>query len=132
MKKIIISMFLLLLLVGCSNNDYTELNYNELTKKIENKDTFILFVNDKSDESNLLKNTLKDVLKENGISAYEINSNKITNDEKNELRTSFSYENTSIIFFKDGINPSKLTNINDELITKNELKTYLTNLGFIK
>ena len=132
MKKIIIAIFLMLLTVGCGGNNYNKLNYENLTKKIENKDTFILLVNDGSDEATLLKNTLNKVLEENELTAYEVNPNKIKEDEKNELRTSFSYENISIIFFKDGINPSKLSNITDSSITKKDLEKHLSNLGFIK
>lgn len=132
MKKLIIAIFLMLLTVGCSGSNYNKLNYENLTKKLENKDTFILLVNDGSDEAKLLKNTLNKVLEENKLTAYEINPNKITEDEKNELRNSFSYENISIIFFKDGIDPSKLSHVTDTSITKKDLEKHLTNLGFIK
>ena len=131
MKKNIIAILLILLLVGCSSNSYSKLNYEKLTKKIDDKESFILLINDQSEEGNLLKNTLNKVLKANNLKAYELNPNKVSADEKNELRTSFSYENISIIFFKDGINPSKLSHITDELTTETEITNHLKNLGFI-
>ena len=131
MKKILLIFLLIFLLVGCSSGKYSKLDYQELMNKLENKDTFILLVNDESEDGKLLRNTLNKILEENNLSAYEINPNDITQDEKNKIRDYFSYENVSIIFIKDGFNPSKLTNITNPSISINELTNHLTNLGFI-
>lgn len=132
MKKIILVFTLMFLLVGCSGSNYTKLNYEKLTKKLDNKDTFILLVNDNSEDGKLLKSTLNKVLTTNNLEAYELDSTKITEVEKNKLRTSIGLENISIVFIKDGIDPSKLVHITDVLTTENDLEKHLENLGFIK
>ena len=131
MKKIIFTILLMFVIVGCSGN-YNKLSCNKLITKLENKDTFILFVGNNTTNSKSLKNTLNTVLKQNNLEAYEINSTSISQDEKNTLRKYFSYEDISIIFFKDGIDPSKLSHITNTNITLDELRNHLTNLGFIE
>lgn len=132
MKKIALVLMLIIMVMGCNNGNYSKLKYDDLKEKLDNKETFILLFNNNSDEGNLLKNTLETVLVDNNLKAYEINPDKLTENQKNALRPYFSYEDVSIIFIKKGIDPSKLTHITNELTTIKELTTHLTNLGFIK
>ena len=132
MKRIILTFILMFLLVGCSVVNYDKINCDKLIKKLENKETFILLVYNDSDESKLLENTLSKVLEDNDLEAYTINSNSISEEKENELRKYFSYENISIIFFKDGVDPSKLSHITDTSITSDKLEKHLINLGFIQ
>lgn len=131
MKKILFTVLMVLCVVGCSGSYYYKIDYDDLLEKLDNKESFILFFNDGSDNGILLKNKLNKILKENEISAFEINPTKISEDEENELKLSFSYEDVSIIFIKDGVNPSKLTHVTDAFITEKELTNYIKNLGFI-
>lgn len=132
MKKLILIVVLTFMLVGCSNSNYENLTYKQLTNKLENKDTFIILFNDESSEGNLLKKTLEQVLLENNLKAFEINPNDLSEENKISLRPYFSYENASIIFIKDGVDPSKLSHITDELTDKEEMESHLINLGFIE
>lgn len=131
MKKIILIFLLTFLLVGCSSSNYHKLNYEKLTTKLENNDTFILLFNNNTTEGDLLKNTLNKVLEKNNLTAYEINSTKLNQEQSNELREYFSYEDISIIFIKDGVDPSKLAHITNSSITVKDLERHLINLGFI-
>ena len=91
MKKFILILLTLFLVVGCGNSNYNGLNYKELKAKLDNKETFILLLNDNSNESKVLKNSLNTVLENNNLKAYELNPTKLSNDEKNNLRTFFVY-----------------------------------------
>lgn len=66
MKKILTVLILLLAVSGCSRN-LSKLNLEKLNKKLDNKETFILYLTDESDSSNTLKNTLTSVLKDNVV-----------------------------------------------------------------
>lgn len=45
MKKVLILMIVpLLLICGCSKKTYTEISYDEFKQKIDNKESFILFI----------------------------------------------------------------------------------------
>lgn len=132
MKRIITIFILMFLLVGCSKGNFTSLNYKELTAKLEKKDTFILLVNDGSDNGDFLKDTLNKVLENNDLKAYEFNATKIKESDKNALRNTISFENIGIIFIKDGLDSSKLTHITDVLTSEKVLENHLKNLEFIK
>ena len=132
MKKFILILLTLFLVVGCGNSNYNGLNYKKLKAKLDNKETFILLLNDNSNESKVLKNSLNTVLENNNLKAYELNPTKLSNDEKNNLRTFFVYQNAGIIFIKDGIETSKLTQITDPLTKDKDIEKHLSNLGYIK
>ena len=133
MKKIILTILLFITMTACSNDSiFTKLSYDELNKKIENEETFILLFNDESRNGELLKHTLEKVVTENDLTAYEINSSNLKETQKNNLRPLISYQDASIVFIINGKDPSKLTHITDELTDVDELTSHLTNLGFIK
>lgn len=131
MKKIIIAIFFMFVITGCTSNNYSKIKYNDLMNIINNKDTFIILFDDGSDDAKLLKNTLNKVLNNNNLEAYIIDSTKITQEEKNKLRPIISYEDISIVFIKEGIDSSKLSHITDSQISTNNLENHLENLEFI-
>ena len=132
MRKILIAILFIFVITGCTSNNYNKINYDELVKKTENKETFIILFNDGSDDAKLLKNTLNKVLNDNNLKAYMIDSTKITQDEKNKLRPIISYEDLSIVFIKEGIDSSKLSHITDPQTSTKNLENHLSNLNFIK
>lgn len=132
MKKIIIAVLFIFIVTGCTSDNYSKINYKDLTQKIENKDTFIVLFNDDSKEAKLLKNTLNKVLNNNNLKAYVINSNKISQENRNKLRPTISYENLSIVFIKNGMDSTKLSHITNPEISIDDLEKHLINLEFIK
>ena len=70
MKKILCAL-LLILLVGCSKTTYSEpmiINYNEFQTKIENKESFVLFMwQTGCSHCETFKPTLNDVIKQKDI-----------------------------------------------------------------
>lgn len=130
MKKVLLLIIGLFMLTGCSTNKIEELSYKELNKKFENKETFILYFD--GTDGDVLEDTLNRVLEKENLVAYTINTSKLSQDEINTLRYKADYEEPSIVFIKEGNDPSILTHITDVYITDESLTTRLTALGYIE
>ncbi len=132
MKKILTVLILLLAVSGCSRN-LSKLNLEKLNKKLDNKETFILYLTDESDSSNTLKNTLTSVLKDNNINAFYLNTDKLSSTDQDELKKVIAYEDSNIIIFiKDGSENTVLARITDNYISKEKLTEELKVQGYIK
>ena len=132
MKKILTVLILLLAVSGCSRN-LSKLNLEKLNKKLDNKETFILYLTDESDSSNTLKNTLTSVLKDNNINAFYLNTDKLSSTDQDELKKTIAYEDSNIIIFiKDGSENTVLARITDNYISKKKLTEELKVQGYIK
>ena len=130
MKKIFLSLLLVLfVLTGCSNSKLSSINLDELNEKLNKKETFIVYFS-KSD--NKLEDTLNEVLKENNLSGYKIDTSKINNEEKNKLELQIAYEEPSIVFIVNGLDSSKLSHITNQNTTKKEILARLKDMKFIK
>ena len=132
MKKILTGLILVLAVSGCSRN-LSKLNLEKLNKKLDNKETFILYLTDESDSSNTLKNTLTSVLKDNNINAFYLNTDKLSSTDQDELKKIIAYEDSNIIIFiKDGSENTVLARITDNYISKEKLTEELKVQGYIK
>ena len=130
MKKILITLVFIFLLTGCKNGNIKNISYDDLLKKIENKESFILYFDEENSKN--LKNTLNKVLEKNNLNAYTINTSKLNQDKINNLRLKIDYEEPSITFIIEGNDPSVITHIKDEYITENEIEERLRDMNFIK
>ena len=132
MKKILTVLILLLAVSGCSRN-LSKLNLEKLNKKLDNKETFILYLTDENDSSNTLKNTLESVLKDNNINAFYLNTDKLSSTDQDELKKIIAYKDSNIIIFiKDGSENTVLARITDNYISKENLTEELKVQGYIK
>ncbi len=130
MKKIILSIVLtIFLLTGCSSSKLSTLSYDELNTKLSNKETFILYL---ANDDNKLEDKLESILSENNLEGYKINISDITLEQKNTLETKIYYEDACIVFIINGNDPSKLSHITDESITKKDIVKRLVDMNFIK
>ena len=132
MKKIsILLVTVLLLLVGCAKENIETLSYKDLNKKLENKESFVLYLDDDSD--NLLSSTLNSVLEENNLNGFKLKVNKLSDKEKDELKLVVDYTKApSIAFIIEGRDPSVLAHVTYEYSTKDTIVNHLKDLGFIK
>ena len=130
MKKIFLLLILVFLLTGCNKSNIKNISYDELIQKFENKESFILFFD--GNDSEILKSTLNKILEKNELEAYTINTEKLNNDEINKLRLNVDYEEPSITFSINGVDPSVITHITDVYISETDLEARLREASFIK
>ena len=128
MKKIFkISLMLLVifLISGCSNKYLKEISYNEYKELIENKESFILEV--MSTNCSACKNfkpKLEAVTKEYKVEVKYINTDKLSEDDKEKLYDEVGISGTpTVIFYTEGKEITKSSRINgsvseDRIISK--------------
>ena len=113
-------------LMGCSKKGYIEITYNELQTKIQNKETFVLFIGRETCTAcSIYKEILNERANEHkGINIYYIDLDHFTEEEANKIDTTYDYSGTPTSFIiENGNLPSsydKFTgyNIYDSLIKK--------------
>ncbi len=108
-KKIISVMFLVILMMtGCTKkiNNYTEIDYNQFMEKINNKDSFPLFVgsNDCS-HCDDYKVTIEKLVKEYQIDVYYIDIAKMSSEEYKKFTAmiNFGGSTPTTVFITNGI-----------------------------
>lgn len=110
------------------------LNYSQLEKKIENKDSFILVITQKQcSHCAEYKPVLKDVLYEYNLKAYEIDQKSLTDKEKAKLKDIASITGTpTTVFIENGSEIATATRINgatskEKIISRFKAIGYITN-----
>ena len=93
--------------MACSKKltTYTEISYSDFNKKIENKESFALFVGSSNcSHCDDYKITLNKLISEHQIEVYYIDVAKMTNDEINEFKTVINFSGTpTTVFITDGV-----------------------------
>ena len=132
-KKILLVITILLLASACSSN-LKSINLKKLNQKLDNKESFVLYLTNEDESGTTLKNTLYKVAKKNDIKTYYINTDKITNeDELKNLKEDFYFEETNIIVFvKKGVETTVLSRIDNIYISEENLENELKNQGYLK
>ena len=131
MKKryFLIVILFTLLLTACSSSKLSSISYNELKEKVNNKETFVLYVTTKD---NTLEDTLKNVLEKYDFKAYKISLDDLNDSEKAELKLKYNYEDPTIIFIIEGNDPTILSHVTDSSIRSTDLIARLKDMNFIK
>jgi Thioredoxin-related protein len=101
MKKILIIIPFIMLLFGCANNKgYNELTYKQLNEKIENKESFILFIGAKTcSHCELFKETVKEVNDKYKVTINYIDIDKLNSSDLNHLNNIASFSGTPTTIF---------------------------------
>lgn len=132
-KNILAIIFILLLTTACSSSHLKNLKLDELNKKLDNQESFILFLTDEKDESKTLKNTLEKVSRENNITSFYLNTETLEDKDLESLKDIFTYQTTNfILFVKDGDEKTVLSRVEDLYIRDEKLEEVIKNQGFIK
>ena len=110
-----------------------EIKFSELQKKVDNKETFILvYTQESCSHCMMYKPTLKEVLYENNIYAYELQTNKLTKEEAAKLKDIANADGTpNTIFIKDGQEISTNVRLVGNQPESNIVSRFKT-LGYIK
>ncbi len=105
MKKILIGIVTLFMLTGCSSNNLLqEIDYAEFKEKIENKESFVVYVS-KTGCSYCAEYepTLIKVLNDNKLKAYKVNLANMSSSEKNSVSKKVGLEGTpTLIYIEQG------------------------------
>lgn len=106
MVKYILLGMAILLLSGCGNNkSYKEISYQDVLIKMENKETFVLYIG--SSECSACEKfspVLKRVIKEYQLDVQYIDMAKLSEAEANKFATVINFGNSTpkVYFVKDG------------------------------
>lgn len=97
MKKIVF-LIIILLLCGCQNKTYTEINYDKLYKKMNSYDNYILFIGkDNCEACKSFKKVIEKLIKEHKIKIFYLNVSSLNEKEK-LLVTSKYYTDSGQIY----------------------------------
>lgn len=136
MKKVckLISIFLMIFfLSGCGGlKSYKEISYKETKEKINNKETFILYIGSSSCTAcKSFKPVLEKVIKDYQIKVSYIDVSKLSDEEVNEFSTIINFGNSTpkVYFIKDGeysqYNAIKGTQEYDYVVEKMKTNGYI-------
>lgn len=133
MKKIAMIFLLLLTVTACSSSYLSKLNYKKLTTKLDNKESFVLYLTNEDESGLTLKNTLQTVSKDNSIKCFYLNTDNLDEDELDSLKEKITFEDSNIIvFIKEGKENTVLARIDDVYISAKDLKEELKNQEYLK
>lgn len=138
MKRIIyiICFFIIsLCLCGCgkTKDSVTEISFEKLNQKIENKESFILMIGAKScSHCDMFKITLSEIIKKYKVTIYYIDVDNLSTEEKSELKNQFPYTGTpTTINIVNGIETNSQSRI-DGALDYGIVKKRLIKWGYIK
>ena len=130
-KKILLITTVLLLTTACSSSYLKKINLNTLNEKISNEESFVLYLTEEDEAGNTLRNTLLKVAKELNIQTFYLNTNNLNDEELENLKENFYFEDSNIIVFvKNGSEETVLARIDDPYISANDLQAELITQGF--
>ena len=130
-KKILLIITILLLATACSSSYLKKINLNTLNEKISNEESFVLYLTENDEVGNTLRNTLLKVAKELNIQTFYLNTNNLNDEELENLKENFYFEDSNIIVFvKNGSEETVLARIDDPYIGANDLQAELITQGF--
>lgn len=139
MKKLFVCIFAitcLFMVTGCTNKSDSylkDLSYEELNKKLSDKETFFFVVTQDgcSHCENFLP-VLENVLNDKKVIGYNLNTSKLSEEQNKEFDEKYNVTGTpTTIFIKDGEEVSLLQRINGEADSDKVIRK-LQNNGYIK
>ncbi len=105
MKKILISLFGILLLTGCTSSGLKEISYDDLVKKIkDNKETFVLYVGSKTcSHCQEFRPRLEKAINKYKLDVYYIDMADLSNAKYNAVMNKIRGEGTpTTVYIVDG------------------------------
>lgn len=136
MEKIfLITIMLLPILTGCGSklSSYEEIDYNEFIEKIENKETFALFIGSSTcQHCDAFKGTVNRIVKKYQVKIYYIDIHKFDENESKKFKTYINFSATpTTVFITDGEEQTTYNRINGNL-SYDKVVEKLTKAGYIK
>lgn|SRR5574344_203746 len=134
MKKVLLIclLFLSFMLTGCGKLGYKEISYDDLMKKMENKESFPLFIGAEScSHCATYKKALKKFINNYDVTIYYLDIDNISKDEYSSLIVdlNFTRRTPTTMIITDGEKPS--TSDMFEGADYDKLVKMLTDYGYI-
>ena len=135
-KKFFVFGLIIMFLItvsGCSKQSYVEITYDEFKEKIENKDSFALFVgSNQCSHCDDYKITLKKFIKDYQVTVYYIDVAKMQTSELNEFKTVINFSATpTTVFITDGAEKTVYNRIVGAL-SYSKIEAKFKQAGYIK
>lgn len=139
-RGIILGVICLVILVGAFIADsylgksyFVEIKYNEVMKKIENKESFVLLLSQTTcSHCAEYKPKLTIVSKKYKVEVYYLETDLLNEEESAELKKKFSFSGTpTTVFVIDGDEKTAATRINGD-VSEEKIISKLKSNGFIK
>lgn len=133
MKKIIFMFALLLIVCGCSSSQALKsIGYKELKEKIENKESFVLYIHKTGcSHCESYEPVLKKVVTDNKLTIYSINTASLESAEENSLKEKVNLKGTpTLIYIEKG-----RSDINGSLIgeqSSEDTIEFFKSIGYIE
>ena len=130
MKKILLLMTIVIIaLTGCKYKGYQNINYEELTKKISNNETFVFVIGSRDCSAcTTYKGTMEEIIKDYNVPIYFVEIADLSEEDGNKLRSQFYYQYTpTTIFIENGKEKTtydRIVGAADYEIVKNALIKY--------
>ena len=122
----------MIFITGCNNvNTITEINYSDLEKMIDNKESFILeIVQTGCSHCQEFTPRFQAVLKTNDIKAYSLNLYNLTEEESDKFNELTTISGTpTVLFFEDG---KETSNRIYGAVNNEKIEDHLKDGGYIK
>ncbi len=140
-KKILIPVIIIAILVGTifvfinnNKNNLISLSYEEITEKIDNKESFVLVIS-RTNCSHCAnyKPKLKKVANKYNIKIYYIDTDELDEETLTEFNTTLSFDGSTptTVFIKDGEEKTTATRIEGDVSVDRIIEKLKKN-GFIK
>ena len=139
-RGIILGVICLVILIGAFIADsylgksyFVEIKYNEVIKKIENKESFVLLLSQTTcSHCAEYKPKLTRVSKKYKVEVFYLETDLLNEEESTELKKHFSFSGTpTTVFVIDGDEKTAATRINGD-VSEEKIISKLKSNGFIK
>lgn len=133
LKYIILVFVFTIILTGCSNKHIKNISYKDFKKKIESKETFIVYIGRENCSHCIsYRPTLESVLNEYNIDIYYLGYDKLTEKQSSEILKYINISGTpTVAFFTKGEEESTLDRIVGDISKEETIQKFKDN-GYIK
>lgn len=130
---IVLITILVITLTSTNEDNIIKLNYNEITEKVNNKESFVLCISASNcPHCKSYKRKIKKIANEYNMIIYYTDIDKLSEKEYEEFKTKFSFDGSTptTVFFKEGEEKTTATRIEGDTQTEKIINKLKQN-GFI-
>ncbi len=131
--KIFVIVLTLMVITGCGKKGITEIKYSDLEKALNNNESFILeIVQDGCSNCEAFTPKFNRILKNNGLSAKQVNLTNLSEEDKNKLDNLYNITGTPTVIFIEKGKEKAITNRIIGNVSEERVVAKLKKVGYIK